>query len=74
MLASLGAEWANAPKKYKRDMLRCIFEGIYFDMLTKRLVCIKPWPQFVPSFRMDGLVERDGCFYVEEGSEAGSAD
>jgi len=77
VLESLGAEWANAPKQYKRDMLRCIFEGVYIDMLTKRLVCVKPWPQFAPLFRMDGLEEReDGCFYCgEEGNEeAGSED
>jgi len=28
-LESLGQEWAHAPKKYKHDMLRCIFEAIF---------------------------------------------
>jgi site-specific DNA recombinase len=67
VLESLGLEWANAPKKYKRDMLRCIFEGIYVDMLARRLVAVKPWPPFVPLFRMDGLEEgEEGVFYVRE--------
>jgi site-specific DNA recombinase len=70
-LASLGAEWISAPKRYKRDMLRVIFDGIYIDMIERRLVCIKPYPDFAPLFRMDGLEEREtGVFYVRE--EAGS--
>ena len=66
-LESLGQEWANAPKKYRRDMLRCIFEAIFVDVKVKRLVCVKPYPPFVPLYRMDGLEEKeDGCFYPTE--------
>jgi hypothetical protein len=49
-----------------RDMLKVIFEAIFVDVAARRLVCVKPWPPFLPLFRMDGLEERDGCFYVQE--------
>jgi site-specific DNA recombinase len=66
-LESLGQEWANAPKKYRHDMLQCIFEAIFVDVEAQRLVCVKPYPPFVPLFRMDGLEEKeDGCFYPGE--------
>jgi hypothetical protein len=66
-LESLGQEWANAPKKYRRDMLHCIFEAISVDVEDQRLMCVKPYPPFVPLFRMDGLEEKeDGCFYSTE--------
>ena len=73
-LESLGQEWASAPKRYQRDMLRVIFEAVFVDVQGRRLVCVKPWPQFAPLFRLDGLEERDGCFYDSEGKgqEAGS--
>ena len=45
-------------------MLHCIFEAIHVDVEAKRLVCVKPYPPFVPLFRMDGLeVKEDGLFY-----------
>jgi hypothetical protein len=66
-LESLGQEWASAPKRYQRAMLRLIFEGIYIDMIEKRLVCVKPYPQFAPLFRLGGLVERtEGVIYDEK--------
>jgi hypothetical protein len=66
-LESLGQEWVNAPKKHKRDMLHCIFEAIFVDVAAQRLVCVKPYPPFVPLFRMDGLEEKeDGFFYPTE--------
>jgi hypothetical protein len=72
-LESLGAEWASAPLRYQRDMLRVIFEAVYVDVLGRRPVCVKPYPPFAPLFRMDGLEEReDGCFYCEEDEEARS--
>ena len=60
--------------EHRRDMLRVIFEAVYVDVLGKRLVCVKPYPQFAPLFRMDGLEEmEDECFYhEEEGTEARS--
>jgi hypothetical protein len=63
-LQSLGQEWASAPKKHRRDRLRCIFEAIVVDVEAKGLVYVKAYPPFVPLFRMDGLEEKqDGCFY-----------
>jgi hypothetical protein len=41
-LEGLGVEWANAPKKYQRDMQRVIFEAIYVDILAQRVICVKP--------------------------------
>ena len=73
-LETLGQEWANAPKQCKRDMLRVIFEAVYVDPLGRELVCVKPWPPFAALFRMDGLEEREGCFYVRErAKEVGSS-
>jgi hypothetical protein len=70
-LESLGAVWEEAPLEHKRDTLQVIFKAVYVDVLGKRLVCVKPYPQFAPLFRMDGLREKEGCFYVEEeGGEA----
>ena len=66
-LESLGQEWANAPLRYQRDMLRVIFEAVYVDVPGRRVVCVKPYPEFVPLFRLDGLEEsEDGCFYYRE--------
>jgi site-specific DNA recombinase len=73
-LETLGQVWDGASKRIRRDMLRVIFEGVYVDAETRRVVCVKPWPPFTPLFRMDGLEERDdGCFYCEE-QETGSED
>ena len=44
-------------------MLNVVFEAIYIDVETRKLVCIKPHPQFAPLCRMDGLEERNGRFY-----------
>jgi hypothetical protein len=66
--------WAGAPRKIQREMLKVIFEAVYVDVLGERLVCVKPYPQFVPLFRMDGMEEReDGCFYYRD-KEAGPED
>jgi site-specific DNA recombinase len=76
VLESLGAEWAQAPKRLQRDMLRTIFEAIFVDVLSRKVVSVKPYPPFVPLFRMDGLTEgKDGLFYVGGGEkEARSED
>jgi hypothetical protein len=67
VLESLGAEWAVAPLRYQQETLRVVLEAVYVDVLGRKLVCVKPYPPFVPLFRMDGLEERkDGCFYYEE--------
>ena len=63
---------AQAPKLIQRDTLRLISQAIYVDIGVQRVVCVKPYPEFVPLFRMDGLTEREGCFYVEEEQEAGA--
>jgi site-specific DNA recombinase len=65
-LESLGAEWANAPRRYQHEMLNVIFEAVDVDIAARKLVCVKPHPQFAPLFRMDGLEEKDGYFYPSE--------
>jgi hypothetical protein len=72
-LEMLGQEWASAPKKYRAQMLHVIFEEIVVDVAARKLVCVNPYPPFVPLFRMDGLEESDnGYFYFKEDAEAGS--
>ena len=66
-LEELGETWAQAPRKIQHEMLRVIFKTVYVDVLGERLVCVRPYPQFAPLFRMDGMEERqDGCFYPAE--------
>ncbi len=62
-LESLGDAWEGASLETRRDMLRVIFEAVWVDVAEKRLVCVRPYPPFVPLFRMDGMEERDGRFY-----------
>ena len=52
--------------------MRCIFEGIYVNMLVGRVVYVKPCPPFAALLRLDGLEEiESGCFYLKkEESEA----
>ena len=55
--------WAGVPRKIQREVLKAIFEAVCVDVLDERLVCVKPYPQFAPLFRMDGMEEtEDGCF------------
>ena len=66
-LETRGTEWAGASKRLRRAMLRVIFEGIYCDMIERRVVYVRPYPAFVPLFRMDGMEQReDGNFYPKE--------
>ncbi|MBN1138323.1 MAG: hypothetical protein JXM73_17170 [Anaerolineae bacterium] len=65
-LASLGAEWASAPKDHQHEMLKVVFEAVHVDVRARKLVCVKPHPQFAPLFGMDGLEERDDHFYIWE--------
>jgi hypothetical protein len=45
----------------------------HIGMLGEWLVCVKPYPQFVSLFRVDGLEEKeDGCFHYEEEQRARS--
>jgi len=75
-LEELGAVWAGAPKRLQAKMLKTIFEEVRVDVANRRIVCLKPYPQFAPLFRMDGMEEReDGCcYYREEDEEAGPED
>lgn len=70
-LETLADVWGGAPLQVRRDMLRTIFEKVIVDVDARRLVSVKPWPPFAVLFRMDGMRERDGYFYVGE-QEAGS--
>jgi hypothetical protein len=47
-------------------MLQVIFEAVYLDPLERYLICVEPYPQFAPLFRMDGLKEKEGYFHVGE--------
>ena len=69
----LGAVRAGVPRKIQHEMLKAISEAVYVDVLGERLVCVRPYPQFAPLFRMDGMEEsEDGCFYYDK--EAGPED
>jgi hypothetical protein len=68
-LESLADAWEDAPVRLRAEMLRTIFESVVIDVTARRLVCVKPWPQFAPLFRMDGLKEKEECFYVGEKDE-----
>lgn len=75
VLSKAEAVWAGAPKRLQATMLKTIFEEVRVDVAGRRIVCAKPYRQFAPLFRMDGLKEKEGCFYVrEEEQEAGPAD
>jgi hypothetical protein len=65
-LESLADAWESAPVRLRAEMLRTIFESVVIDVTARRLVCVKPYPQFAPLFGMDGLSEKEGGFYVEE--------
>jgi site-specific DNA recombinase len=66
-LAGLAEAWQDAPAEIRAQMLRAIFEEIRVDLGARRVVAVKPWPPFVPLFRMDGLEEREtGVFYVRD--------
>ena len=74
-LESLADAWEDAPLRLRAEMLRTIFESVVIDVAARRLVCVMPWPPFVALFRMDGMEEKEGCFYVgEEDEEAGPED
>lgn len=63
----LAEAWQDAPAEIRAQMLRAIFEEIRVDLGARRVVAVKPWPPFVPLFRMDGLEEREtGVFYVRD--------
>jgi site-specific DNA recombinase len=65
-LEALAEAWEGASVHLRREMLSTIFEEIRVDVANRQLLCVKPWPPFLPLFRLDGLVEKDGCFYVRE--------
>jgi hypothetical protein len=74
-LESLAEAWKDAPMRLRAEMLKAIFESVVIDVAARRLVCVKPYPPFAPLFRMDGLREKVGCFYVrDEDQEAGPTD
>jgi hypothetical protein len=49
---------------------------VLIEVVKDEIICVKPYAEFAPLFRMDGLEEReDGCFYYkEQEQEAGSED
>jgi hypothetical protein len=72
-LEALAEAWQVAPVGLRAQMLKEIFAEIRIDLTGRRVVAVKPWPPFLPLFRMDGLEEKaDGWFYPRE-AEARSA-
>ena len=70
---ALAEAWQVAPVGLRAQMLKEIFAEIRIDLTGRRVVAVKPWPPFLPLFRMDGLEEKaDGWFYPRE-AEARSA-
>ena len=69
ILESLADVWEGAPVRLQAEMLRTTFESVVIDVTARRLVCVKRYAPFIPLFRLDGLTERRGCFYVEEEDE-----
>lgn len=66
-LEALAKAWQVAPAARRAQMLGEIFSAVRVDVAARRLVAVKPWPAFLPLFRMDGLEEReDGWFYPRE--------
>jgi site-specific DNA recombinase len=74
-LESLSDAWEGATVQLRAAVLKTIFESVVVDVTARRVVCVMPYPQFAPLFRMDGLKEHGGCFYVaKEEQEAGPTD
>ncbi len=66
-LEALAEAWRVAPVAMRSQILKTIFAEVRVDVTARRLVAVKPWPAFLPLFRMDGLEEReDGWFYPTE--------
>jgi len=66
-LEGLAMAWQVAPVARRARLLKEVFAQIWVDLGARRVVAVKPWPSFVPLFRMDGLEEREeGVFYVRE--------
>ena len=65
-LEGLAEAWEGAPVRLRREMLLTIFQEVRADVAARHVHCVKPWPPFLPLFRMDGLQEKHGCFYVEK--------
>lgn len=70
-LEALADAYRVAPVGLQAAMLREIFQEIRVDLGARRVVAVKPWPPFVPLFRLDGLGEKEaGVFYEEVGPES----
>jgi site-specific DNA recombinase len=70
VLANLADVWDGAPVTLQAQLLKTIFQEVRVDLARRRLVCVKPWGAFERLFRLDGLHEKEGYFYVKE-NEAG---
>jgi len=65
-LEALATAWQNAPVRLQSEMLANIFQEVRVDIPGRRVHSLKPWPPFVPLFRLNNMEERDGYFYPED--------
>ena len=65
-LKTMRRAWQGATKKERSAILATLFEGVYCDPVTKRVLALKPKAAFVPLFReIEFLPEDGGRFYAE---------
>jgi DNA repair exonuclease SbcCD ATPase subunit len=62
-LEALADAWQGADVRLRAEMLRTIFQEIVIDVANRQLVCVRPHRPFAILLRMNGLEERNGCFY-----------
>ena len=73
-LVVFSSTWFKADKAQRHAILREIFEAIYIDTDTKRIVGVKPYAEFVPMFRQTKLIEKDWQFSLEKEQTARECD
>ena len=63
LIQSIGAEWAQAPAAYQRDILRTLFSDVSVDPVAARIVSVSPHAEFVELFRIANMEVIDGKHY-----------
>lgn len=72
-LQNMTTVWERATAEEHRDMVRAIFDAVYCDPDTKRIVSLRPKPAFHFIFRrVSGLIEHDGVFDIQQEEEFAS--
>ena len=47
------AAWETATKEERCDLLQMAVDAVYVDMVSAKVVAIKPKPAFLPLFRLE---------------------